>query len=81
MPKQRPLWPVEATSLPFRRKAGIVNTLNDAMDAHAQFESIMVVAEVRLGDGTRAVRVYTSNLNRKERIGLAEEAKDALMGG
>jgi hypothetical protein len=81
MPKQRPLFLGEVDSLPDRRDLGIENTLRDALDAHGTFDSVMVVAEVRLEDGIRAVRVYTSNLNRKERIGLAEEAKDALMGG
>lgn len=61
------------------QKAGIVATLTEAMDDHATFGAVMVIAMVEKDDGSSIVRVYAANLNRLERLGLLLDAQDALL--
>ena len=66
-------------SLNTRRKDGILKTLHDALDDHATFHSVIVSAVVKTDDNQFFVRVYSSNLNRLERLGLLLESEDALL--
>ena len=66
-------------SLEKQRQVSVLATLNDALDHHATFDAVLVAAVVVLDDGTRAIRVYTSDLNRLERLGLCSDALDALL--
>ena len=66
-------------SLDTYRKDGILTTLNNALDDHATFNSVMVCAFVKSDDGHYFVRVYSSNMNRLERLGLLLESEDALL--
>jgi hypothetical protein len=68
-------------SFDLRRMRAIAETLTDAMDSHATFTGVLVVAEVRMDDGRRGIRVYASDLTRLERLGLISEGQDALMQG
>lgn len=79
MEKQRPLWPAPVASLPERRERGILETLEVAFDDHARFTCILIAVRVKNDDGTTRIEVSTANMNRFERIGLAEEAKQALL--
>lgn len=62
-----------------RRMQGISDALEGALSEHSTFDSVMIVAVVKNDDGSTKVRVYSSDLNYFERIGLLEDGKDALL--
>jgi hypothetical protein len=62
-----------------RQQSSVCSTLNEALDDHAQLSMVVVAAVVKNPDGTSGIRVYSSLSNHFERIGLLEEAKDALL--
>ncbi len=62
-----------------RRMLGICGCLTDALDDHATFDCVLVVAVIKGEGGERGIRVYSSDMNRLERLGLFEEGKDTLL--
>ena len=60
-------------------KESIRAALNDALEHLDEFSIVLVAAGVALEDGSSEVRVFSSASTRFERIGVLEDAKDAVL--
>ena len=61
------------------RAKGIVSVLHSVMADHQAFSALMVVAVIPTGDPEfQDCRVYATNLNHLEKIGLLHQAEDTI---